>query len=175
MGSLIESARNKQFNTAIVVNGDGVLVKKYRKIHLFPVSQEHKSYTAGRVITTFNMGGVKCGITICYDLRFPELFRALMKKGVKIVFVPANWPASRREHWLALLRARSIENQFFVAGINRVGKDPQLDYSGDSVVFDPWGKQLACAKTKKEELIFANLDFKCLEIIRKEYPFLREI
>ncbi len=173
VGSIIEKRKNHFYNTGFVIDKNGALISTYSKIHLFPLSKENENYCAGKSIETFELEGVTCALAICYDLRFPELFRELMKRDVQVIFVPANWPESRKDHWLTLLRARAIENQFFVVGVNRVGKDPLANYGGNSIVLDPWGDIVARAKTNSEELIVADIDLGKLKTIRETYPFLK--
>jgi len=174
IGSMVEKDRGKFYNTAVVVDKTGKLISTYRKINLFPLAKEHKVYSAGTGAEAFGLGGVKCGVAICYDLRFPEVFRTLALKGAKVIFVPANWPASRTAHWLTLLQARAIEDQVFIAGVNRVGEDPKAHYHGNSIVFGPWGDEIAAARSNDEGLVFAELDFAKQDKIRKEYPFLQK-
>lgn len=174
LGSIIEKQGKKYYNTAFVINKNGKLILRYRKIHLFPLSNENKHYSAGKEIAVFKIKNIVCGIAICYDLRFPELFRKLVKKGAKIIFVSANWPLQRREHWFTLLRARAIENQCFVVGINRSGKDPNLQYNGNSIIFDAFGNEIANANNK-ERLIITDIKINGLEKIRKKFPFLKSI
>lgn len=112
----------------------------YRKIRRF--KGENKVVTGGRTVVTFDFHGVTICPLICYDLRFPEIFRAGLRQGAEIFIVMANWPDIRHQHWELLLQARAIENQAFVVGVNRCGDDPALHYAGGSMVVDPHGKIL---------------------------------
>jgi predicted amidohydrolase len=111
---------------------------------------------------------------VCYDLRFPEIFRAAVKQETGLFVVIANWPSAREEHWLALLKARAIENQAYVLGVNRCGDDPKLHYSGRSQLIDPRGAILADAG-ESEGVISAELDLKALEEYRSSFPALADM
>ncbi|HKG80277.1 MAG TPA: nitrilase-related carbon-nitrogen hydrolase, partial [Pyrinomonadaceae bacterium] len=111
---------------------------------------------------------------ICYDLRFPEIFRAAVFQGAQLFVVIANWPASRVRHWITLLKARAIENQAYVMGVNRCGNDPKLSYSGHSMIIDPRGEVLADA-SEVEGVISAEIDAEALAQYRREFPFLNDI
>ena len=161
-------------NRAVFIDEKGTVRARYDKQHLFPLGKEHEHYQAGTKDAVVSYLELSFGLSICYDLRFPELYRALVQKGANVLVVPANWPASRREHWLTLLKARAIENQCYIIGVNRVGTDGNgLEYSGDSVVFDPWGEEIVHADGN-EQLLIVELDKKKIDEIRKEYPFLKK-
>jgi len=125
-------------------------------------------------VVTFDWRGARVSPFICYDLRFPEVFRAATRRGAQVLVVIANWPATRVEHWVTLLRARAIENQAYVAGVNRCGNDPKLAYPGRSVIVGPWGEVMADAGDG-EGVAWADLDFAALESYRREFPVLRDI
>ena len=111
---------------------------------------------------------------ICYDLRFPEAFRSVVRRGAEVLVVIANWPEPRRDHWRTLLQARAIENQCYVVGVNRTGTDPKLSYSGDSMIVAPRGEVLADAGSD-ERVISAELDGEALRAYRAEFPVLSDI
>lgn len=171
--SQLEKSGNKFFNTSYFIGVDGQVKGKYRKIHLFSYGGETKTFSAGNQTTVFNSQFGKIGLAICYDIRFPEFIRHLTNKGMQILLVNAQWPAARIEHWHTLLRARAIENQIFVVGVNRLGRKGPIVYNGHSVVFDPWGNEILCLDEKKE-IGLCKIDLQKLEIIRKQYPFLKE-
>jgi len=151
VGSLPEKAEGKIYNTAYVVDG-GRLVASYRKLHLFSTMGEDRFLTAGdqsRVIPT-SVG--RLGVAICYDLRFPELFRKLALEGAEILCIPAEWPKPRQEHWRTLLRARAIENQLFVAAANCCGPQGKLDFFGMSMLLSSRGDVLAEGEETDTEL-----------------------
>ena len=145
---------------------------RYAKIHPFTYGREHEHYSAGDEFLTVDIEGTRCSFFVCYDLRFADEFWALAPQTDCYV-VPANWPASRREHWMALLRARAIENQAYVVGVNRVGEGGRLHYSGDSLIVDPFGEIVAEA-ADTETIITADVDPGRVRAVRSEYPFLQD-
>ncbi|MCX7988378.1 MAG: carbon-nitrogen family hydrolase [Thermodesulfovibrio sp.] len=160
-------------NVANLFSKNGEIISTYTKIHLFSLLEENKIFERGKLPTIFYINKIPCSVFICYDLRFPELFRFVSKK-VYVIFVIANWPASRAEHWRSLLRARAIENQLYIIGINRVGFDGNgILYMGNSLVFDPWGEKVVEAG-EKEQFIDCVLNIKYVKEIRKKYPFLSD-
>lgn len=161
----------RAFNTALVIGADGALRAVYRKQRLFAYAGEHEHFAAGGAPLTRGIEGLRVSPFVCYDLRFPELFRAVAHDTDAIVVI-ANWPVTRREHWLALLRARAIENQCWVVGVNRTGEAHGLTYRGDSVVVDPWGEQVAASGG--EGVTCADLDPGRVAEIRARFPFLRD-
>jgi len=129
----------KALNKSIFVDNRGTVLGKYAKIHPFSFSGEDKYFNAGKKIKIINLNDFKIGLTICYDLRFPELYSALSKKSDLIINI-ANWPKKRVEHWNTLLKARAIENQLFIAGINRVGIDKNnLEYEESTNIYNANG------------------------------------
>ena len=142
VGSLPEPHDNKVYNTAYVLD-NGVLLGKYRKIHLFSLMQEDRSFDAGDTWLLAETSIGRVGVFICYDLRFPELARRLAVAGADILVVPGEWPKPREEHWRALLRARAIENQLFVVAANCCGVVGKLDFFGMSMIIGPKGEILA--------------------------------
>jgi predicted amidohydrolase len=171
---IIERRKNRIYNTLIHIKPDGNLVKLYRKIHPFSYSGENEHYNAGTKPAYTKIKNWKIGLTICYDLRFPELFRKYGKKRTHLIVNIANWPDTRIEHWRTLLKARAIENQCYVAGVNRVGKDPKLNYVGFSSVFDPMGKEIVAVENE-EKVIVAELDKNFVSEVREKFPFLDDI
>ena len=159
-------------NQAVVCSPAGVEIGRYTKRHLLPVGGEADHYTAGPATPfSFDAAGVRVAVRICYDLRFPETFRD--DAGADLFVVIANWPQARQDHWLALLRARAIENQAFVVGVNRVGSDPNVAYNGHSVVYDFNGD---CLLSLYDE---ARVDSVALNIVelptyRRRLPFLAD-
>jgi len=156
---IIERRNKRNYNTLIHIKPDGNLVKLYRKVHPFSYSGENENYYAGVKPALTKIRNWKIGLTICYDLRFPELFRKYGKKRAHLIVNIANWPDTRIEHWRTLLKARAIENQCYVAGVNRVGKDPKLNYVGFSSVFDPMGKEIMAVENE-EKVIVVDIDKK---------------
>lgn len=133
----------KGLNRLLAVSPAGEVLACYDKIHPFSYGKEADHYAGGNSLTVFEYGGWKICPTICYDLRFPEVYRrATLEGGAEMFLVVANWPSARREHWRTLLRARAIENQCVVVAVNRTGQDPNTRYSGDSMVVDEKGELL---------------------------------
>lgn len=161
-GSYASMQGRKVFNTAYVFDRKGNNIAKYQKIHLFKLMDEHKYISSGNNLSTFKLDGIKCGIIICYDLRFPELTRKLALEGIKILFVPAQWPGARLEHWVTLLKARAIENQIFIIAVNRAGVSLEDEFLGGSMVISPWGEVLAKAGYK-EQIISADIDLNMID------------
>lgn len=165
VGSLPEPEGGRIYNTAYVIDR-GELVASYRKLHLFSTMQEDRFLAAGNGTLVAETSLGKLGIAICYDLRFPELFRKLALEGAEIICLPAEWPKPRQEHWNALLRARAIENQLFVVAANCCGVQGNLDFFGHSQLISPLGNLLAFAGEEETELI-AEFDFAEMESYRK--------
>ncbi len=157
IGSLREASSPFPKNTSFVIGNDGLILSTYSKIHLFSPAKEDEHFIPGTEIGIFHLGSLTCGIAICYDLRFPSLFRIYARKGVKAVFVPAAWPASRIRHWELFIQARAAENQMYVIGVNTTGTTPVDRYSGSSVAVDPHGTIISRAN-EAEQLLFVDLD-----------------
>jgi predicted amidohydrolase len=156
-------------NNAIVAAPDGT-VRRYAKIHPFGMAGEHEHYAAGDKYLTVEIDGLRVTVFVCYDLRFADEFWACAL-DTDVYVVPANWPDARREHWRALLRARAIENQAYVVGVNRVGPVKDLLYVGDSAILDPMGRALAEASIG-EAVLVAEVDRETVRQVRAEFPFL---
>jgi predicted amidohydrolase len=161
----------RPFNTLVLAAPDGAL-HRYRKIHPFSYAREHEHYAAGTEFVTVDVEGLRCTLFVCYDLRFADEFWACARSTDCYVVV-ANWPSTRRHHWTALLRARAIENQAYVVGVNRVGKGGTLEYSGDSRIFDPMGNALATA-AEGETMVLADVDPQVVIDVRARFPFLQD-
>jgi len=171
---IIEKGKRKSYNTLIHVKPDGKLFKLYRKVHPFSYSKENQFFEPGRKPARTKVKNWQVGLSICYDLRFPELYRKYGKKRAHLLVNIANWPDTRIEHWRTLLKARAIENQCYVAGINRVGDSPQLKYNGFSSIFDPMGKEIIAVENE-EKWLTAEIDKNYVQEVRKEFPFLKDI
>ena len=178
-GSVSERAGEKAFNTSVLIGPDGSDLAVYRKIHMFDVDvggvayRESEHEEAGSEIATAPLGELSAGLTICYDLRFPELFRILALRGARLVTVPSAFTATTgRDHWQVLLRARAIENQVFVIAPNQVGEaPPHFSSHGRSAIVDPWGVVLATAPDE-ECFIAADLDLAAQDRVRDSLPSL---
>jgi omega-amidase len=156
-------------NTAIVISHDGHVLAAYSKIHLFSPGKEHTGFEPGNDLGIFPLGPMICGIAICYDLRFPELFRLYAQKGAQVVFVPAAWPTQRIKHWELFITARAAENQMYVVGVNTTGITPVDSYSGNSMTADPHGAIISRANDA-EQLIFTDLDPSIVVTTRRQFP-----
>ena len=161
-------------NRALAIGPNGEKLADYAKLHPFSFGEESQHYRGGAGITPFAWQGATVLPTICYDLRFPELFRQGVRAGAEIMTVIAEWPAARDHHWLMLLTARAIENQCYVAGCNRVGRDARNEYSGRSVIIDPRGRVIADAGAA-EMVLGAEIDLAALRFYRREFPALSDI
>src|SRR4051812_33764940 len=161
-------------NTALLFGPGGELEASYRKQKLFAYANEHASYEPGDGPAIAMVHGVRISLFICYDLRFPELFRAVAP-DVDAMFVIANWPAGRRPHWDALLPARAIENQCYVVGVNRTGDAGGLSYDGGSVAYDPWGERLAATPSVGDAPGYVTLTAERVAEIRGRFPFIRDL
>jgi predicted amidohydrolase len=172
-GTVIERDRDDLHNTAVLISPEGDVVHTYRKVHLFGFDHgEAEMLTPGGDVSTYALPGLTTlGMTTCYDLRFPELYRLLLDADAQLVVVPAGWPAARLDHWLLLLRARALEDQLFVVGCNQVGTQEGVELAGHSVVVDPWGRIVAEAGTD-EEVLSVDIDLALVPKIRAEFPVL---
>jgi predicted amidohydrolase len=170
--SPVGTAGGRPANTFTLAAPDGT-VHRYRKLHPFTHSGEHERYDAGDRHATVDVEGVRCSLFVCYDLRFADEFWALAEQ-TDCYLVPANWPAARRGHWRTLLRARAIENQAYVVGVNRVGEGGGLRYVGDSAVVGPFGEELADGADVGEAVLLADVDPAHVADVRARYPFLQD-
>lgn len=179
-GSIYEKAKahKKTYNTSIFIDSCGKIIGKYRKKHLFQAQlkthkiQEANLFLAGQKLVCVDVGFWKFGLSICYDLRFPEQFRKYTQKGVNVLTVPSAFTyETGKDHWKVLLRARAIESLSYVIAPNQVGTDARgIRCYGHSMVVDPWGEVIAEASDDKEEIIYATLDQKFLKKKRQFLP-----
>lgn len=159
-------------NVYTIVGRDGRVISEYAKIHPFSYSGEDQYFTGGSRIAVYRIGGIPFTTFICYDLRFPELFRTVCK-DVHAVIIPANWPAKRSGHWKTLLKARAIENQVYIFAVNCVGEMAGQYYSGDSCVIDPNGDVLTELSDQEGVLKYELKDD--TESYRRAFPVLNDI
>lgn len=161
--------QNKIYNSAFAFGKNGELILRYDKIHLFSPGGESKYNVAGNSASTGKLGEVKFGLTICYDLRFPELFSSLALTSKVIVNI-ANWPSKRDSHWLNLLKSRAIENQVFIIGVNRSGYDVTGEFfEGHSLIYDPWGEEVV-PESRDGIISVFSIDVDQVEKIRSFFP-----
>jgi omega-amidase len=173
LGSFREASASGPKNTAVAIGKDGTILTRYAKVHLFSHAREDNFFEPGTNLGIFSLGSFSCGIAICYDLRFPELFRIYAKRGVQVIFIPAAWPQNRIRHWELFIRARAAENQMYIVGINTTGTTPVDRYAGGSMVADPQGAIIQKAGDA-EQLIFTDLDPRIIEEARCSFPVARD-
>ncbi len=164
-----ERAENCFYNSQVVIDATGAIIAKYRKTHLFrpaPI-EEHKCFATGGELVSVALGPLRLGLTICYDLRFPEIYRALaVGQGANVLVISSAWPYPRVEHQRILATARAIENQSYVVLANRVGRDDGVPFCGSSAVIDPYGVIVAAASADREELVVAEVSPEVIEQVR---------
>jgi len=170
----------RPYNTSVLIGTDGDIIAAYRKIHLFDITIDDRSisesmkYSAGSEVVLAYAAGIRMGLSICYDLRFPELYREMSASGVDLIFVPSSFTElTGAAHWEVLVRARAIENLSFVVapGQSGIGAGGIPTY-GNSMLVDPWGRVLARASGEENTVVLANLDFGLLAQARKQLPVL---
>jgi predicted amidohydrolase len=176
-GSFIEKCNDGKYrNTSVVFNRSGKIIGKYSKIHMFSYfgSKEGDYISTGNSAMVVDTDFGKIGLSICYDLRFPELFRSLTYAGAEIIVCPAAWPDERLEHWTTLNKARAIENLVFMISANQCGKYAiKRKNAGNSMIINPWGEILASAGSE-EDSIYAEIDLDNVHKIREEFPVLND-
>jgi omega-amidase len=172
-GSIAKKADAGITNTMYVYNREGNCIGEYSKVHLFQLMDEHLYLQSGNSKGHFVLDGIASSGIICYDIRFPEWVRAHTTDGAQIVFVVAQWPLVRLEHWRTLLLSRAIENQCYIVACNRSGHDPKNEFAGHSIIIDPWGEVMAEAGKDATQLT-AILDLEKVHQIRKQIPIFRD-
>ncbi|MDK2936890.1 MAG: hypothetical protein PWP62_1898 [Eubacteriaceae bacterium] len=167
-GSVATKKAGNYYNTAYVSDRQGQIIAEYDKIHLFSFAGEEKRYASGDKLLSFVLDGIKCSVMICYDLRFPEIFRKQALDDSQIIFLPAQWPVPRIDHWRILNQARAIENQLFMVSVNGCGKaNKDIQNGGNSLMIDPWGQIIADAGGDPEEkMIIGDLDLTQIKMVR---------
>ena len=172
-GSVLEKSEGKVFNAFTIYSPSGELLAVYRKLHLFAPLREPAFLSAGDAPVMTELPWGKSGLAICYDLRFPELFRAYAVAGARLMLVCAEWPHPRLEHWRTLLRARAIENQAYVVACNAVGRANETVFFGHSMIINPWGEVLAEAG-EAETILSGDLSLDEVDLIRAQFPILSD-
>ena len=174
MGSFVERDGTDLYNTSVLFGPDGGVHAAYRKIHLFGFGEgEPTLLAAGKEVVVADVGGTAVGLSTCYDLRFPELYRALLDAGAEVVLCVAGWPAARIAHWSTLARARAIENQVVMVALNTAGTHAGKEMGGRSVVVDSRGRVLAEADTPKDVLT-VDIDVPDIHAWRRQFPVLAD-
>ncbi len=173
VGSMLEIASSGAFNTAAWFGPGGQVLGIYRKLHLFRLMQEERYLSPGDAPLCLGLPWGKTGVAICYDLRFPELFRRYALSGAMMTIIPAQWPHPRMSHWQILLRARAIENQMIIVACNRVGEEKGLKgkvkFGGRSVILDAWGEPIV-EGGESETLLTATVDLATVSSARRKIP-----
>ncbi|WP_336000455.1 carbon-nitrogen family hydrolase [Halorientalis halophila] len=173
-GSIVEENGDDLHNTSGLVSPEGELLDTYRKIHTYGYgSREQELLTPGERVVTVETDFGTVGLVTCYDLRFPELFRALVDQGAELFLVTSAWPIPRLEHWLMLNRMRAVENQVFLASSNLVGDNQGVELAGHSLVVDPWATPLANAGFH-ERTVIADVDMDMVAEARDDFPALAD-
>ena len=173
-GVVTRGAGGRGRNECVTFSPEGKLLARYCKMQPFTLGGETACYEAGARTVVFPCGEIAIAPFICYDLRFPEVARAAAAQRPHLMTFIANWPNTRLHHWWRLLQARAIENQCYVAGVNRIGNDPRFQHSGRTMIVDPHGEILADAENK-ECVIQAKIDPAWLAEYRKSFPALDDI
>lgn len=174
IGSILEKEGDDYYNTAFIMGKDGNLIGKYRKTHLFGPMLEKDYLSPGNELKTFNLpelDDLKIGVAICYDLRFPEIFRKLTLEGAKLIFVPAEFPNPKRKTWKALIRARAIENQIIVVAVNRIGEGQQNSFFGYSMITDGETKEVLSDLPMVRTI---EVELSVIDKIREKLPTLED-
>lgn len=175
LGGIVTAAPdNRGRNQSAIFNPEGREIARYSKMQPFSLGGEAKNYAAGNDVVLFDWEGIKVALFVCYDLRFPEVFRRAVRQGAEMFAVIANWPVMRIGHWVTLLQARAIENLAFVAGTNRCGTDPKLNYNGRSLIVNEHGAILADAGDG-QKVISADVDPKAIRQWRADFPALSDM
>ena len=174
LGSCLSDLGEGQIgNTAVYFDKTGQNLGEYSKTHLFRLMDEDQYLAAGDKKTLIETQWGLMGLTICYDLRFPELFRAYALAGAQLVFVPSEWPHPRLTHWRTLLRARAIENQMFIVACNRTGSSKGTDFFGHSAIIDPWGEPII-EGGEQAMLLTATIDLAQVDDVRAKIPIFKD-
>lgn len=174
IAGIYENTVEGKFNTAYVIDNKGNEIGKYRKNKLFCLSIENEIFTPGQELCTVEIKGIKFGLMICYDIRFPELGRQYIDAGCEALAIVSAFPFPRVEHWKTLLKARAIENQLYVIAANRVGKNADFWFHGRSCIIDPWGTMLGEANETDETYAAALIKKELVHKVRQALPALKD-
>ena len=174
LAGIVRKQGERAYNQALLFDRSAKQIASYNKNYLFSPGQENLHFLPGEGVSLFEIDGFKIAPFICYDLRFPELFRRAVRQGAEMFVVMANWPEQRTAHWCSLLQARAIENQAYVVAVNRSGSDPHNKYPGRSQIIDPWGRILTDAGADKMQMQL-EVDKSQLLKYRQEFPVLQDM
>ncbi|MEO1716061.1 MAG: nitrilase-related carbon-nitrogen hydrolase [Planctomycetota bacterium] len=170
----VAGANGRATNRATIVGSSGELLCEYAKIHPFTFGKEPEAFDGGDSVETYDWNGLSVCPAVCYDLRFPELFRRGLAKGAEVFALGANWPDARQHHWRALAIARAIENQAFVLAVNRTGPDPHLNYAGGTIAVDPMGDVLS-ELGDESGVLSVEIDADAVRSWRETFPAWRDM
>ena len=173
-GSVLAREGQSVRNRLVVHGTDGTARAHYDKVHLFGQMDEDKFLAPGSDTAIADLGWSRAGLAICYDLRFPELFRRLARQGAQMILLAAQWPHVRTEHWRTLVRARAIENQLYVLAANRTGSEGKLKFAGHSMIVDPWGDVLQEAG-EAATLLTVDIDMARVAEVRESFPVWKDV
>lgn len=168
-GSIAKKTADGIYNTMLMITNQGEFIKDYDKLHLFQLMDEHHYLKPGAKDGLFMFDDQLCASFICYDIRFPEWLRAHTAKGAEVLFIAAEWPKSRLNHWRALLISRAIENQAYVVAVNRSGSDPNNRFAGHSLIIDPWG-EIVSEAGEGVDILTGTIDFAKVKDVRSTIP-----
>ena len=168
-GSVAKKTTEGIYNTLLMINNKGECIKDYDKLHLFQLMDEHHYLKPGAKDGLFTFDDKLCAGFICYDIRFPEWLRVHSSKGAEVLFVSAEWPKPRLDHWRALNISRAIENQAYIVAVNRAGSDPNNTFAGHSLIVDPWG-EIVSEAGEDVEILTGTIDFAKVSDVRSKIP-----
>jgi omega-amidase len=174
VSGISERVGDQVYNSVVATDAPGSILATYRKVHLFGPGGEHDVFSPGSRVSQFSLFGMVTSIAICFDLRFPTMFRQLAQAGTQLFLVPSAFPFPRLRHWSTLLAARAIENQCYVAAANRVGTDGTLTFCGASAVIDPAGTVAASGDEVSAGLAIGEVAGAKVERVRRELPVLSQ-
>jgi predicted amidohydrolase len=173
VGSVLERRGNEAANSAAFFAPNGRMLGIYRKLHLFRPMSEDKWLQPGASALALDLPWGNTGLAICYDLRFPEMFRKYAVDGARMIVVPSMWPIQRVEHWRTLVIARAIENQCYIVACNAVGQTGDTNFAGHSMIVDPWGK-IVVEGGETPQLLTAEIEMDLVETVRNMIPILSD-
>ena len=174
-GSMATYGDNGFYNTTMVFSPQQGLLDTYSKIHLFSLFNEQNMVNAGKERKVLDIAGVSSGLAICYDMRFPELGRAMAQDGAKIVYIPAEWPTVRGYAWELAAKGFALFNQCFVCAVNCAGSFKGQEFYGHSMLVSPWGEVLAMAQGASEEIVYAQVDVDEVDNARSTMSMLKDV
>ena len=173
-GSIALNIDGKISNTSLVFDKEGKLKDYYSKVHLFSLFNEQSLFAAGNKRTVLDIAGVRSGVAICYDIRFPEFVRAMVKDGAKILYLPAEWPSVRGAAWELMIRANAAISQIYVCAVNCVGSFKGQEFYGHSMLVNPMGEIVAMAGSK-EEIVYVQPDMQLVDDVRSHMSVMQDL